>query len=745
MILGLDLDSGLSPRAHVVPEKRLETWLPSGVKVSVWKGDLVDFQASAVVNAANSRLSHFGGLALALSQAGGAQVQRESDDYVRNHGEVKTGDAVALTGGKLKCDVIIHAVGPRLTFKPNAHQVSAAKPFLERAVRRVLEIVEERQVETVAIPALSSGIFNFPVDECADVIVTTLKRFYSSISSHRFKPKEVLLVNNDDPTVKEMEWACLRLLPQPGPVLSSQTTASGSKPSTSRSVLYSQAAAGGKPHTSASGAQTRSKTAPHEVQLGPVRVLLKKGFLEEQKVGVIVNTISADKNLSHGQVSKTLLKKAGYKMQQEIYSVPVRGSVYITKGHGLDCKEVYHICCALKSMLGSDMLLFRSVQESLWFAVGSKHSSIAFPAIGTGNLGFPDHEAAKIMFNAVWNFAQSSPLPLEVHFVIFPSDSERYKAFEVELNGFRPKTFQTEPPQGLVESPITPTEPCISLHSSSEQSRGEAETWLRALLDLQFNTVCISNNFTQHLGEKELDELCQTEVEGVVVEEFLEKGRAGLVVSGDRAGDIVVTALKLQEMLQSAQTQFLKEEVEELKREAQMKVKVEMERSPVSNRDPQIKTFIKDLRGLGLQIVKAERVENRALEKVFHLKKAQMSSHSSWDLLQLVPAQFCDLVGHVGFRPECAPPDDSCLGEGLYFAADVQTALNLWTERLEQFLYLFVAEVLKGKSGRGKPDLVLAPGLDSVEESGVTVIFDHRQSLPRFILTCCKDSLNSPV
>lgn len=60
-------------------------------------------------------------------------------------------------------------------------------------------------------------------------------------------------------------------------------------------------------------------------------------------------------------------------------------------------------------------------------AVTAKHRSIAFPAIGTGALGFSNGDAAEIMWNAVWDFAQKCPVPLEVHFVIFPYDDLVFK------------------------------------------------------------------------------------------------------------------------------------------------------------------------------------------------------------------------------------------------------------------------------------------------------------------------------
>ncbi|XP_072301468.1 protein mono-ADP-ribosyltransferase PARP9 isoform X2 [Eucyclogobius newberryi] len=743
-ILGLDLDSGPglgSGKARMVPEKGSEFVLSSGVKVSVWKADLANFSAAAVVNAANSKLEHYGGLAAALASAGGPGFQKESDYYVQKNGNVRTGDAVALGAGKLQCKTVIHAVGPRLSYSPNAHEVSAAKSQLQRVIRSVLEIVEKKQLETVAIPAISSGIFNFPLAECADAIVGAVKSFYGSGTSHRFKPKEVLLVNNDDPTVKEMERACAQLL-TPG--------------------SYSQAAASGTRPQTRGGAGAGAR--PPQIQFGPVRVLLRKGRLEEQKMDVIVNTIGQDRNLRVGQVSNMILKKAGDKMQSAIYSAPFSGSLIITNGFGLDCKEVYHACCTNKHSSGSEQALFRSVQDCLWTAAASNYSSIAFPAIGTGNLGFSDEEVARIMLHAALDVSQKCHCPLDVHFVIFPKDEQRFKAFEKELKSFQPKAFQTEPPQNVPEGAQSlnfkpallasqeqgsaawklEDKALIRLQSSSEENLSEAEAWLMSRLFNSSSAVCIYDNFIQHLGEKELEELCDLEVEDVQVEEFLEKGLSGVVVSGNDAVEIAVAALRFEQKLLEVQGEFVEEEKEELKNLSRRPVRGE--RSPPSSSDHEVKDVVKQLRSHGLELIKVEKVENAALQKLFDLQKAQMPSRPPQLLLQLVPAHACHMICDISFRPQCAPPDEPALGEGLYFAADVTTALKLWTKRSDQLFYLFVAEVLKGTSGGGRPGLVLGPGpgpgswtrCDSVERSGVTVVFSHIQTLPRFILVCKK-------
>uniref|UniRef100_A0AAV2JX23 Macro domain-containing protein n=1 Tax=Knipowitschia caucasica TaxID=637954 RepID=A0AAV2JX23_KNICA len=451
-----------------------------------------------------------------------------------------------------------------------------------------------------------------------------------------------------------------------------------------------------------------------------------------------------------------LLKKAGHNLQMEVYQHPPFSSVsvVITGGHKLDCKQVYHICCPFKSMTGSDQMMYRSVQDCLRYAVSYQHRSVAFPAIGTGNLGFSDQEAARIMLYAVRDFSQSQQ-PINVHFIIFPSDTERFKVFEKELNSFHtdPALPETHQPvedrewssgpsspgpsspgpsspgpssSGLSSSGASSSGPCLRLQSFCPQSVAEAETWILSLLHNSLDTICINNNFIQHFTERDLEDLSQLEVH-VVLDEFLVRGRSGFVVTSENSDDLIVAALCLEHKIQEVTRAYVKE----------AGLRGRGHRRPISIADPQIRLVHQQLKGLGFEVVKAEQVENSVLEEQYDVLKAQMVSRPPQTLLQLVSAQFCDVIADLGFRPECAPPDDPFLGLGLYFTSDVSGALTLWTDRRDRFLYLCVGEVLTGRSGPGRSGLVLGTGLDSVEGSGVSVVFSPLQALPRFILTCC--------
>lgn len=130
------------------------------MKIELIRGDITALDVDAIVNAANSRLQHGGGVAAAIVRRGGPVIQQESDRI----GYVPVGNAAITQGGNLKARYVIHAVGPR-----NGEGDEERK--LRDATTSALERAEELRIQSVALPAISSGIFGFPIDRCAAVML----------------------------------------------------------------------------------------------------------------------------------------------------------------------------------------------------------------------------------------------------------------------------------------------------------------------------------------------------------------------------------------------------------------------------------------------------------------------------------------------------------------------------------------------------------------------------------------------
>jgi O-acetyl-ADP-ribose deacetylase (regulator of RNase III) len=142
------------------------------------RGDITEEDTDAIVNAANSQLQHGGGVAGAIVRKGGPSIQEESDKIA----PIKTGNAAITTGGNLKASYVIHAVGPRMGEGEEDEK-------LRLATWNSLRLAEEGLIKTISFPAISTGIFGYPVDRCATIMLEAVRKYCAgdtAISEIRF-------------------------------------------------------------------------------------------------------------------------------------------------------------------------------------------------------------------------------------------------------------------------------------------------------------------------------------------------------------------------------------------------------------------------------------------------------------------------------------------------------------------------------------------------------------------------------
>jgi len=130
------------------------------------EGDITDLDVGAIVNPANEQLQLGTGVAGAIRTKGGASIQEECDRI----GGTPVGTAVMTGGGHLKARWVIHAVGPRMGEGDEDKKLAAA-------VRAALALADRRGVQSIALPAISTGNFGFPVDRAARIMLTETHRF----------------------------------------------------------------------------------------------------------------------------------------------------------------------------------------------------------------------------------------------------------------------------------------------------------------------------------------------------------------------------------------------------------------------------------------------------------------------------------------------------------------------------------------------------------------------------------------
>lgn len=174
-------------------------------KISVYKGDITKENVDVIVNPANGRLEHIGGVAAAIVKAGGKEIQDVCNQYVESNGLVLEGHVIASTAGRLACKKIVHVVGPKWDFNAKIlvddHQETKQERLLKFAVTNSLK--EAMKYRSIAIPAISSGVFGFPRDLCAKVILDAVLDFCDE--NPMCKLSEIRLINIDSPTVQVFE------------------------------------------------------------------------------------------------------------------------------------------------------------------------------------------------------------------------------------------------------------------------------------------------------------------------------------------------------------------------------------------------------------------------------------------------------------------------------------------------------------------------------------------------------------
>ena len=136
------------------------SWRTGSLTVDVLQGDLTQQDVDAIVNAANSDLILGGGVAGAIARRGGPAIQAEC----RAIGSIGVGGAAITGGGQLTARFVIHAASMHLGGRTSAES-------LRGSTRRSLEIASERGLQSIAFPAVGTGIAHFPLDDCARIML----------------------------------------------------------------------------------------------------------------------------------------------------------------------------------------------------------------------------------------------------------------------------------------------------------------------------------------------------------------------------------------------------------------------------------------------------------------------------------------------------------------------------------------------------------------------------------------------
>ena len=396
-------------------------------RVTIKLGDIIEEEVDVIVNAANDRLMHAGGVAAAIDRASYGAVQRESNKVIEQTGTLPTGEAVITrAGGKLKCEFVVHAVGPIAT----KHKDQCG-PLLRNACVNSMIMAQHNKAKSISFPPISSGLFGVPKELVANVMLPSLCSYTCSDPELL---NDVRIVIIDEPTFDvflkffHKERANLELLQHAIPTTISKST-----------TYHHSMQVGNSPQLVAPNSLTNlvSIDLPKLAR----RITIKLGDIVQERVDVIVNAANMQLLLNVG-VGAAIDKASGGVVQRECKKiissttfVHTGDAVATTAGGTLKCNLVIHavgpIASTHKNQCGS--LLKKACISAMNVATNFEAISVAFPPISSGNCGVSTELVASVMLSTLCSYKCSNPALLnDVRIVIIDKPT-----FEIFLNVFK--------------------------------------------------------------------------------------------------------------------------------------------------------------------------------------------------------------------------------------------------------------------------------------------------------------------
>ncbi len=177
----------------------VEHVLPLKQKIQIVQGDITTEDVDAIVNAANEHLQHGGGVAWAISKKGGPDIQEESDAWIRQHGLVSHSHPAWTSGGLLPAKYVIHAVGPVWGDGDEDNK-------LAQAVTGSLRVADELNCSSIAMPAISTGIYGFPKDRASVIIFSAIEKYFEGNPHSSIKIVKLVLYDQASVDVFVKIW-----------------------------------------------------------------------------------------------------------------------------------------------------------------------------------------------------------------------------------------------------------------------------------------------------------------------------------------------------------------------------------------------------------------------------------------------------------------------------------------------------------------------------------------------------------
>ncbi|XP_061184931.1 uncharacterized protein LOC133192944 [Saccostrea echinata] len=376
--------------------------------VTVVGGEITRQKVDVIVNGTNPRLDLSQGRASSsLLAAAGRGIQRECR---QNYPErLDPGEIAVTTGGNLACKAIYHGVLTKYSSKKDER-------ILADLVTECLDQADADGYRSIAFPPIGTGNLSYNPARVAEIMLECIE----DCTSRTVTSVSIVIYSQESSCFQDFLNAAMRYSSSTSKLSLSSNKKRGSKASPGISI------------------------SNFSNNIGGINVNVSVGSLQDQNVDVVVNSIGQDLSMDSA-LSSALVSAAGPNLMQELHQtclgkIPF-GFVAVTKGYNLNCKEVFHGALSSWSSktTGSkhqpDIVLEEFVYKCLKTANSRGHKSIAFPALGTGQLKFPPDVAAACTVAGIKKFSAKYSIS-EIRILLYsgsPDLNQLKKAFKDEM------------------------------------------------------------------------------------------------------------------------------------------------------------------------------------------------------------------------------------------------------------------------------------------------------------------------
>ncbi|KAK3610487.1 hypothetical protein CHS0354_016676 [Potamilus streckersoni] len=396
---------------------RLSFTTAEGIKVFVYRCSILQAEVDVIVNAANEDLKHGSGVAKAIADEAGKEFIEECKRYIREKGHLNIGSTCITSGGNLKYHFVIHTVGPQWDkYSKTSEGVQKCMDDLWKAVIGCFYKAETLEVQSIALPAVSSGKYGVPMEICASQYLCSVLKF-SKYTQGSGSVKEIHFVDvndkilnqiahafsatlgNDQAIAKEFSDRLQRVLSRFGYHSTLQML---------KSIVSFEEMGHSSKHFESHYVLEENKSTFHFTKV--FKVLVYTGDITDSTCQAIVS--SEDKDLkSHGGVAKAIRKKAGQKFDSSLARHKGKphmvGDVIEIDAGNLKSKKV--LCCIIPKWTSSrsdeeykrDLgQCFRSILEK-----AKAYKSVAMPLIGIGSKHISMELCGNILLECLLRFS----------------------------------------------------------------------------------------------------------------------------------------------------------------------------------------------------------------------------------------------------------------------------------------------------------------------------------------------------